>query len=141
MLDTIWDSTIIEEEVTSNSPALRGEVIKVNILKKYNGIKEVERELKSIKSSIRSEVFFEFSAMIRSLKLDGLSTKLARVEALRALKSKYPLCSYEVSLISFFDAFGIFPDVLAMNHKKLHSFRSEIKSNDLTRKEVLELFK
>jgi hypothetical protein len=131
---------IVEDE-TSFVPAKRGELYKDDVLKKYNGIKSVERELKVIKTSIKSEVFFEFSKEVRSLKLDGYSTKLARVEALRSLKSKYPACNYEVSLIAFFDDFGIYPDVIAINASKLHKFRSIVKSNDLTRREVIDLFK
>jgi len=134
LVDTV---NLVDTEVES----IFSEVDTIETMRVYNRNKKEIRNLKRDNLHIKKEVFFSFSETIRALKLEGFSTKKARVEALRTLKEKYGMCKYEVSLISFFDAFGIYPDVIAMNASRLHKLRSIVKTNDLTRKEVLELFK
>jgi len=138
---SVADTTVADTTVADTVESIYTELDTIETMRVYNRNKREIRNLKRDNLHIKKEVFFSFSASIRELKLEGFSTKKARVEALKALKEKFGMCGYEISLIAFFDAYGVYSDIIAINASRLHKLRSIVKTNDLTRKEVIDLFK
>ena len=108
---------------------------------RYNDNKATIKALNSENKSNKTLVFEELANEINDLKLSGLTSKKAKVEALQNLKSKYDNCSYEISLINtFLIDYDIKADKIASNAKNLHKFRLSIKKDNLTKNQVIALF-
>lgn len=111
-------------------------------LEQYNNLKAQQKEIKQTMINIKQEVFVSFCEEIEGLKLSGMSTKKAKKEALDKLKNKYDNCGYEISLINLFSTvYDIHADKIFNNYKELNKFRLMIKRDNLTKSQVINLFK
>ena len=107
----------------------------------YNNNKAIIKQLNNDNKTNKALVFEELAGEIVSLKLSGLSSKKAKVEALQNLKSKYDNCSYEISLINtFLIDYDIKADKIALFATKLAKFRVAIKKDNLNKAQVIALF-
>lgn len=107
----------------------------------YNNNKAVIKELKVANEEMKASVFSELCDLIIELKLEGLSSKKAKAKAVATLKDKYPLCSYEISLIRLFLIdYDIKADKIVEKAKELSKFRLSIKRDNLTKNGVIALF-
>ena len=108
---------------------------------KYNDNKATIKALTVENKSNKSLVFEELSSEITDLKLAGLTSKKAKVEALKTLKNKYSSCGYEIALIKLFLIdYDIKADKIADKASQLSKFRIAIKKDNLTSKQVIALF-
>ena len=107
----------------------------------YNNNKATIKELKNNNEDMKQMVYANLCELLIELKLEGLSSKSAKVKAVATLKDKYPLCSYEISLIKLF---LIDYDIKALkicdNYKELNKFRLSIKKDNLNKNQVIALF-
>jgi hypothetical protein len=109
---------------------------------RYNDNKATIKALNNENRNNKTLVFGELANEINDLKLSGLSSKKAKVEAVKNLKAKYDNCGYEISLIKLFLIdFDIKADKIASHAKYLHKYRLSIKKDNLTNKQVIELFR
>ena len=113
----------------------------MNNATRYNDNKATIKALNSENRNNKTLVFEELANEINDLKLGGLSSKKAKVEALQNLKSKYDNCSYEISLINtFLIDYDIKADKIALFATKLAKFRVAIKKDNLNKAQVIALF-
>ena len=107
----------------------------------YNNNKATIKALNNDNKTNKSLVFEELAGEITSLKLEGLSSKKAKVEALKNLKVKYDNCGYEIALIKLFLIdYDIKADKIALFATKLAKFRVSIKRDNLNKNQVIALF-
>ena len=108
---------------------------------RYNDNKATIKALNNENRNNKSLVFEELANEINDLKLSGLSSKKAKVEALKNLKSKYDNCGYEISLIKLFLIdYDIKSYKISSKSSKLSKFRIAIKKDNLTKNQVITLF-
>ena len=107
----------------------------------YNNNKATIKQLTKDNKDNKSLVFEELAGEIASLKLEGLTSKKAKVEALKNLKVKYDNCGYELALIKLFLIdYDIKADKIALFATKLAKFRVAIKKDNLNKAQVIALF-
>lgn len=108
----------------------------------YNNNKAIIKQLNNDNKSNKALVFEELATEITNLKLSGLTSKKAKNEALKNLKSKFDNCGYEISLIKLFLIdYDIKADKISSNAKELNKFRIAIKKDKLTKNQVIDLFR
>ena len=108
---------------------------------KYNNNKATIKALNIENKTNKSLVFEELATEIIDLKLSGLTSKKAKNEALKNLKTKFDNCGYEISLIKLFLIdYDIKADKIASKSSQLSKFRIAIKKDNLTNKQVIALF-
>lgn len=107
----------------------------------YNNNKATIKALVVENKNNKVIVFEELSSEITNLKLSGLTSKKAKSEAIKSLKVKFDNCGYEISLIKLFLIdYDIKADKISAKAKELHKFRLSIKKDNLTSKQVIDLF-
>lgn len=107
----------------------------------YNNNKATIKALVVENKNNKALVFEELADEITNLKLSGLTSKKAKSEAIKNLKTKFDNCGYEISLIKLFLIdYDIKPEKIVAKAKELHKFRLSIKKDNLTSKQVIALF-
>lgn len=113
----------------------------MNTVTTYNNNKVVIKELKGANVEMKAMVYGELCDLISDLKLEGLTSKSAKVKAIATLRDKYPLCSYEIALIkTFLIDYDIKADKIVANAKDLNKFRLSIKKDNLNKTQIIALF-
>ena len=107
----------------------------------YNNNKAVIKELKNNNEDMKQMVYADLCELLIELKLEGLTSKSAKVKAVATLRDKYPLCSYEIALIkTFLIDYDIKADKIVAKAKDLNKFRLSIKKDNLNKAQIIALF-